>query len=121
MKEIDELNFTKPIYNFLKQNNINTLEDIRKINYELIIKTFTILQLQDYIHKLNNIICYLDLDTKEKINNKINEFLSDKEQPLEITIKNFEIENEILADSNAKKKNKILRLEFLKNERERLL
>lgn len=36
MKKIEELNFTRSIYNFLKLNNINTLEDIKQIDYNII-------------------------------------------------------------------------------------
>ena len=36
MKKIEALDFTRPIYGFLKKKNINTLEDLLKIDYELI-------------------------------------------------------------------------------------
>ena len=36
MKTIENLNFSRLIYNYLKNNNINTLEDIRKIDYNII-------------------------------------------------------------------------------------
>jgi len=245
MKKIEEFNFTRPIYNFLKQNNINTIEDIKKIDYELVknnkdvynaivsrlhtekilfdfeIPFYTIIKrriannenikieeltisahtktalnklgvnyinelfyldmnslkqlrnnelgevlymmemfnicpsekyndrlvilnqkldelilsdkaifelkalgcitISDYIHKFNNIIGYLSDSTKKEIDSKVNEFMVSDKQPIEITIQNLESENEILADSNDKRRKKLLRLEFLKSERERLL
>jgi len=36
MKKIEEMNFTRLVYRFLKLNNVNTLEDIKKIDYYLI-------------------------------------------------------------------------------------
>ena len=36
MKIIEEMNFTRLVYRFLKLNNINTLEDIKKMDYSLI-------------------------------------------------------------------------------------
>ena len=245
MKKIEEFNFTRPIYNFLKQNNINTIEDIKKIDYELVknnkdvynalssrlhtekilfdfeIPFYTLIKrriankenikideltisahtktalnklgvnyinelfyldmnslkqlrnnelgevlymmeifnispsekynsrlvilnqkidelilsdktifelkalgcftISDYINKYNNVIDYLSDDTKYEIDNKTNEFMFGDKSPIEIIIKNLETENEILTDSNEKRRKKLLRLEFLKNERERLL
>lgn len=37
MKTIEDLNFTRPIYNFLRKKGINTIEDLRNIDYKLII------------------------------------------------------------------------------------
>ena len=36
MKTIEELNFTRPIYNFLKKKGINTIEDLKNVDYKLI-------------------------------------------------------------------------------------
>ena len=77
--------------------------------------------ISDYINKYNNVIDYLSDDTKYEIDNKINEFMFGDKSPIEIIIKNLETENEILTDSNEKRRKKLLRLEFLKSERERLL
>lgn len=247
MKTIEELNFTRPIYNFLKRNNINTLEDIKKIDYdlikdnkdiynalvsrlhtekilfdfeipfyeiikkrlinkdyvrvdeltisahtktglnklninyvdellcldmtslkqlrnnelgevlyllqifninlsevlddkliilnqridELILTDKTIFELKalgcstlsDYIHKVRNksIKSYLSNSSINEIENKINEFMFKSIDSIEINIENYKMENKKLNDINEKRTQKLLKLEFLKNQRERLM
>jgi len=36
METIEDLNFTRPIYNFLRKKGINTIEDLKNIDYKLI-------------------------------------------------------------------------------------
>lgn len=247
MKTIEELNFTRPIYNFLKHNNINTLEDIKKIDYDIIksnkdiynalasrlhtekmlfdfeipfyeiirqrlinadsikideltisshtktglnrlnvnyvdelsyldmdslmqlrnnelgevlcllqifniklsekyndeliylnqqidelilsdktifeLKAFGCSTISDYVHKIkNNIVLEsLSASTIIEIEHKITTLMIEKNESIEIKIKNYETENDKLTDVNKKRTQKLLKLETLKNERERLL
>ena len=247
MKTIEELNFTRPIYNFLKHNNINTLEDIKKIDYdtircnkdiynalasrlhtekmlfdfeipfyeiirqrlingdsikideltisshtktglnklnvnyvdelsclnmeslkqlrnnelgeflfllqifniklaeeyndkliylnqsidELILSDKTIFELKafgcstisDYVHKIKNniVLDCLSASTIIEIEHKITTLMIEKNESIEIKIKNYEVENDNLTDVNKKRRQKLLRLEVLIKERERLL